>query len=336
MSDKFAGVDGFPRARLVSGPTPIERLDRLSQQLGIDLWIKRDDLTGLGFGGNKVRQLEFYFGAALERGADTVLITGAVQSNYARTAATAAARLGLAAVIQMEDRVRGMDETYNTSGNVLLSRLLGAQFMHYPEGEDEAGADLALRQRAQDLSKDGRTPYVIPLGLNNPPLGALGYMKAAEEILQQDDGFDCMVVASGSGLTHAGLLAGLRALDCNIPVHGICVRRDAEAQSRRLLTVGANLDALLNCDPIITAPDILTWDGALQPGYGHVGPPAREAIMMMARQEGLFLDPVYTGKSFAGVHGLVKEGVIQPGARVLFVHTGGQPALFAYQSELDI
>ncbi len=161
-------------------------------------------------------------------------------------------------------------------------------------------------------------------------------MKAAEEILQQDDGFDCMVVASGSGLTHFGLLAGLRALGCRTPVHGICVRRDAAAQAQRLATVGANLDALLNCDPITGASDILTWDGALEPGYGHVGPPAREAIMMMARQEGLFLDPVYTGKSFAGVPGLLNEGVIKPGERVLFIHTGGQPALFAYQSELDI
>ncbi|MEP6337548.1 MAG: pyridoxal-phosphate dependent enzyme, partial [Anderseniella sp.] len=245
MSDTFAGVNSFPRAELLSGPTPIERLDRLSRQLGIDLSIKRDDLTGLGFGGNKVRQLEFYFGAALEKGADTVLITGAVQSNYARTAATAAAKLGLGAVIQMENRVHGMDDTYNTSGNVLLSRMLGAEFMHYPEGEDEAGADLALRQRAEDLSSEGRTPYVIPLGLNNPPLGALGYMKAAEEILQQGDEFDCMVVASGSGLTHFGLLAGLRALGCKTPVHGICVRRNAAEQSQRLATVGANLDALL-------------------------------------------------------------------------------------------
>ncbi len=336
MSDKFAGVNDFPRAQLLSGPTPIERLERLSRQFGIDLWIKRDDLTGLGFGGNKVRQLEFYFGAALEKGADTVLITGAVQSNYARTAATAAAKLGLGAVIQMEDRVHGMDEAYNTSGNVLLSRLLGAEFMHYPEGEDEAGADLALRQRAEQLSLEGRTPYVIPLGLNNPPLGALGYMKAAEEILQQDDAFDCMVVASGSGLTHFGLLAGLRALGCNTPVHGICVRRDAVQQVVRLTTVGENLNTLLQCDQIVDAPDILTWDGALEPGYGHVGPPAREAIMMMARQEGLFLDPVYTGKSFAGVPGLVKEGLIKPGDRVLFVHTGGQPALFAYQSELEM
>ena len=336
MSDKFAGVNDFPRARLVSGSTPIERLDRLSKQLDIELWIKRDDLTGLGFGGNKVRQLEYYFGAALEKDADTVLITGAVQSNYARTAATAAAKLGLAAVIQMEDRVHGMDETYNTSGNVLLSRLLGAEFMHYPEGEDETGADLALHRRAEELSREGRTPYVIPLGLNNPPLGALGYMKAAEEILQQDDAFDCMVVASGSGQTHCGLLAGLRALGCETPVYGICVRRSEALQVERMAVVGDYLNTLLQCDPIIAASDILTWDGALEPGYGHVGAPAREAIKMMARQEGLFLDPVYTGKSFAGVPGLVKEGRIKPGERVLFVHTGGQPALFAYQCELEI
>lgn len=336
MTDKFARVERFPRTKLLSGPTPIERLDRLSKQLDVDLWIKRDDLTGLGFGGNKVRQLEFYFGAAGEQDADTILITGAVQSNYARTAATAAAKLGLEAVIQMEERVRGLDETYRTSGNVLLSRLLGAQFMSYPEGEDEAGADLALRNRAKELSEQGRKPYVIPLGLNNPPLGALGYMKAAEEILQQDGVFDCMVVASGSGLTHCGLLAGLRALGSNIPVHGICVRRNAPEQATRLAVVADNLKALLNCEDIVEPSDILTWDGALEPGYGHIGKPARDAILMMARQEGLFLDPVYTGKSFAGVPGLLNDGMIEPGMRVLFVHTGGQPALFAYQNELMV
>jgi len=336
MTDKFAGVERFPRAKFLSGPTPIERLDRLSKQLDVDLWIKRDDLTGLGFGGNKVRQLEFYFGAAREQNADTILITGAVQSNYARTAATAAAKLGLEAVIQMEERVRGMDETYRTSGNVLLSRLLGAQFMSYPEGEDEAGADLALRNRAKQLSEQGRKPYVIPLGLNNPPLGALGYMKAAEEILQQDKTFDCMVVASGSGLTHCGLLSGLRALGSDIPVHGICVRRTAADQIARLAVVADNLKVLLNCENIVEPSDFLTWDGALEPGYGHIGTPARDAMLMMARQEGLFLDPVYTGKSFAGVPGLLKDGVIEPGMRVLFVHTGGQPALFAYQNELMV
>ncbi len=169
MSDIFKSLAKFPRAKLVSGPTPLERLDRLSGHFDIDLWIKRDDLTGLGGGGNKIRQLEYYFGAALAQSADTILITGAVQSNYVRAAAAVAAKLGLKAILQLEDRVPDMDATYATSGNVFLSQLLGAEHMYYPEGEDEAGADLALRARAESLRAEGRTPYVIPLGWATNP-----------------------------------------------------------------------------------------------------------------------------------------------------------------------
>lgn len=201
MTDIFDTLATFPRAALLSGATPIEPLHRLSEQLGIELWIKRDDLTGLGGGGNKIRQLEFYFGAALAEAADTILITGAVQSNYVRSAAAAAAKLGMKAVIQLEDRVPGMGDAYKTSGNVFLSQLMGAEHIFYPEGEDEAGADQALRARADELRAKGRRPYVIPLGLDNKPLGALGYMHAAREIVGQGTGVDTMIVASGSGAT---------------------------------------------------------------------------------------------------------------------------------------
>ena len=327
-------LDRFPRAALMTGPTPLERLDRLSEKLGIDLWIKRDDLSTLSFGGNKNRQLEYYFGAAQAAGADTVLITGAVQSNYARIAAAAAARLGLKAILQLEDRVPGMGETYATSGNVLLGEILDAEFMRYPEGEDEAGADRALRARAEDLRRAGRVPFVIPLGLANPPLGALGYMRAAEEIQRQAPDFDAMVVASGSGLTHAGLLAGVKALGLPTPVFGSCVRRPAADQTARLTEVCARLETLLEIEGLIQPEDIRVWDKALTPGYGRIGEPARTALTTMARHEGLFLDPVYTAKSFAAVLGLVEEGTVAPGTRVLFVHTGGLPAIFAYQEEL--
>ena len=331
MADIFDTISDFPRACLQAGPTPLEPLNRISDHLGIDLWIKRDDLTGLGFGGNKIRQLEFYFGAAQAKDADTILITGAVQSNYVRAAAAAAAKLGMKAILQLENRVPGKGRLYMESGNVLLGRMLGAEYLSYPDGEDEAGADKALREKAEELLQQGRTPYVIPLGLNNRPLGALGYMCAAREVLAQKDDFDAVVIASGSGMTHAGFLSGLRASGSKIPVYGICVRRSQTEQQGRIGTVNRNISDLLQADTGVEESDIHTWDGALTPGYGLMGPLAQEATEMMAQMEGLFLDPVYTAKTFAGVIGLLREGVIRPGMRVLFVHTGGLPTLFAYQ-----
>jgi L-cysteate sulfo-lyase len=335
MTKVFKMLDQFPRAELIDMPTPLTRLDRLSAHLDIDLWIKRDDLTGLGAGGNKIRQLEFYFGEALAKGADTILITGAVQSNYVRAAAAVAAKLGLGSVLQLENRVPGMGGLYQSSGNVFLSQLLGAEHMFFAEGEDETGADAALHAKAEALRASGKTPYVIPLGLNNKPLGALGYVRAAREILQQKADFDAIVVASGSGATHGGLLTGLRAMGAKLPVYGVCVRRDATQQSIRLQTVLRKISDLLEVTVELTERDILTWDGALAPGYGQVGDPMKQALKMMAEYEGLFLDPVYTAKAFAGVLGLVQDSQIQPGMRVLFIHTGGVPALFAYQDELN-
>ena len=333
MADLEALIGGFTAAGFVRNPTPLDRLDRLSAQTGLDLWIKRDDLTGLGLGGNKIRQLDYYMGDALSRGADTVLITGAVQSNYVRAAAACAAKLGMGAVLQLEDRVADMGALYESSGNVLLGQILGAKHIRYPEGEDEAGADRALRRHADTLKAQGRTPYVIPLGLQNPPMGALGYMRAAQEILAAPKRFDAVVVASGSGITHAGLLAGLRVLGCDIPVYGICVRRSADAQKDRLATIAALLGEMLEAPAPFGVDDLHFWDGALAPGYGQLGDHARAALLMMARAEGVLLDPVYTAKSFAGVLGLVRDGVLRASQRVLFIHTGGQPALFGYGAD---
>jgi len=334
MSNLDSLLNGFPRAGFVPHPTPMDRLNNLSERLDLDLWIKRDDLTGIGLGGNKIRQLDYYFGAAQNASADTILITGAVQSNYVRSAAACAARTGMKSILQLENRVPNKDEIYATSGNVLLSKLLGAEHMFYPEGEDESGADDALRARAVELQAEGRCPYVIPLGLHNKPLGALGYMRAAEEVVTQDDTFDAVVVASGSGMTHSGILAGLRAMGSDVAVHGICVRRDAKAQFERLQVLGRNISDLLRQKNIFSDDDIHTWDEALAPGYGQMGDHTRHALHLMAQSEGLFLDPVYTSKSFAGLLALRASGVIASGNKVLFVHTGGQPALFAYGDDL--
>jgi len=307
----------------------------ITSGLGSLLGARIDDLTGLGMGGNKIRQLEYYFGAALANDADTILITGAVQSNFVRSAAAAAAKYGLRAVLQLEERVADMGPEYYRSGNVFLGRLLGAEHVNFPDGEDETGADQALRDQAELLAGQGRRPYVIPLGLNNKPLGALGYVNAAREITEQAPEFDAIVVASGSGATHCGLLAGLRAQGMQTPVHGICVRRDAVQQGARMTTLMHKIAALMPARDPVDKADILTWDGALAPGYGKIGPQAAEALHLVARFEGLFLDPVYTAKTFAGLLGLLHEGAINPASRVLFIHTGGQPALFAYQDEIQ-
>ena len=205
----LAGVARFPRARLGHAPTPVDAAPNLGAALGIDLFIKRDDCTGLALGGNKVRQLEFHFGEALAQGADTVLVTGAVQSNLVRIAAAAARRLGMEIHIQLEDRVEGMDAVYRASGNLLLDRVLGATLHPFPEGEDEAAADAAMERRAEMLAAGGRKPYVIHSAPGHPPLGGLGYVAAAGEIADRARalgiGFDAVVCASGSALTHVSV-----------------------------------------------------------------------------------------------------------------------------------
>lgn len=315
--------------------TPMESLSRLSDQLGVDLWVKRDDLAGTTFGGNKARQLEYYLGTALQQKADTILITGAVQSNFVRTAAALAAKLGMRTIVQLEARVPGQDPLYQTSGNVLINHLLGAEIIYYPEGEDEAGADAALRARAEAERKKGHIPFVIPLALGNPPLGALGYVRAADEILRQRGDFDVLVVASGSGLTHAGLLSGLHANGFAGTVIGSCVRRDAIQQKARIRTVLDDLADLTNAAEPVPTELINTWDGALAPGYGQIGPKALAAMKQMATYEGLVLDPVYTAKVFAAIPALIASGEIAKGSRVLFVHTGGLASVFAYQTDLQ-
>ena len=336
MPSPLAGIARFPRVRLGHAPTPLDPAPNLGAALGVDLWIKRDDCTGLAFGGNKVRQLEFHFGEARARGADTVLVTGAVQSNLVRIAAAAARKLGMAVHIQLEDRVADGSETYRTSGNLLLDRVLGATLHPFPEGEDEAAADAAMERRAAALAAEGRRPYVVHSAPGPPPLGGLGYVLAAEEIVDQarGTGFDAVVCASGSALTHAGLLVGLRALGEQVPVLGICVRRDAASQAARVARVAGALAAMIERPDTFDAGGVDVSDAVLAPGYGRLNEAVREAMEMAARHEGLLLDPVYTGKAMAGLIAHVRSGRIAPGSRVLFVHTGGQPALFAYGDSL--
>ena len=238
-------------------------------------------------------------------------------------------------VLQLEERVPGMGEQYYRSGNVLLAKILGAEDMHFPVGEDEVGADNALHDRAAQLVAAGHRPYVIHLGIDHPPLGALGYVQGGAELGAQISDFDAAVVPSGSGSTHGGFLTGLRLSGAQAPVYGICVRRDQAQQHARMEKVLGKLATLMGFDPAIVLNSINVWDGALAPGYGQVGQGTRDALTLMARTEGVFLDPVYSAKTFAGLMELLDEGVISKGQKVVMLHTGGLPALFGYQEVFE-
>ena len=331
-------LGSIPRKKLVSGTTSLEAMPNLTEYCGgARLFVKRDDCTGLAFGGNKARQLEFYLGEASAQNADTVLITGAVQSNFARMAAAGARKLGMECHIQQEERVATESPYYRNSGNVFIDKILGATLHPYAEGEDESGADRQLAEIAAQLQATGRKTYIIPLAPGHPPLGALGYVVAAEELLGQIDDMqlnvDEILVGSGSGATHAGLLVGLRALGSKISVTGVCVRRDAELQRVRVTETCKRIATLLKIESSVTDDDVKLLDDFLAPGYGKVNPPTLEAIILGAQMEGLMLDPVYTGKVFAAVIARARAATRQ--ATMIFVHTGGSPTLFAYQDIIE-
>ncbi len=329
-------LDRMPRARLGHAPTPIDSMPRMAEELGLaGLTVKRDDCTGLAFGGNKVRQLEFYLGNAVAQNADTVLITGAVQSNFVRLAAAGARSLGMDIHIQLEERVPNQTALYHESGNVLLDKILGATLHSYPDGEDESGADRRLGEIADSLRQEGKSPYIIPLAPGHAPLGALGYVVAARELMEQFDsqGFtpDEIVLASGSGHTHGGLLFGLKAYGCTATVSGICVRRPRDAQVPRITSRCQEIADLLGVANPVSDTDINIYDDVLAPGYGQMNDATRAAIKMSAQSEALILDPVYTAKAMAGL--IVRAREAAPGTSMMFIHTGGTPALFGYAPE---
>ena len=337
LVDPLGELESLPRTVLFEGTTPLEAMPNLSKHCsGARLFVKRDDCTGLAFGGNKVRQIEFYLGEAVAQRADTILITGAVQSNFVRTAAAAARRLGMDIHIQQEERVAETNRQYRESGNVLIDKLLGATLHSYPSGEDEAGADRQLGVLAEDLRARGNNPYIIPLGPGHAPKGALGYVVAARELLNQIHESDLdvrqVLVGSGSGATHGGLLFGLKALGSRIAVVGVCVRRGADPQRDRIANTCAQLATLLGIENPVADSDIKLDDDFLAPGYGVPSQTVLDAIIIAARTEGLILDPVYTGKVMAGV--IHHAGLATPDTTSIFLHTGGTPAVFAYQDIL--
>ena len=323
----------FPRRRYTAGMTAIEPMDRLSAHLGGPrLWIKRDDQTGLTVGGNKTRKLEYLVADALARGADTLVTVGAVQSNHCRLTAAAAVREGLKCRLVLEERVPGSFDPDGT-GNHMLFDLLGVeQVTVVPAGTDLAAAMAAV---ADDVAAQGRTAYVIPGGGSNP-LGALGYVTCAEELLWQQTqlgvAFDRMVCASGSAGTHAGLAVGLARAGVGIPLTGISVRHPQAVQQANVLRLAQGTAQLLDMASVPDADMIRVRDDWVGPGYSLPTDTMVEAVRLAASLEGILLDPVYTGKAFAGLIGLVREGAFDGADNVLFLHTGGSPALYAYRS----
>jgi len=327
-------VKDFPRVHLSHTPTPLELLKNVSAEFDTNVWIKRDDCTGLAFGGNKSRQLEFYIGQAIAQGADTLLTTGAVQSNHVRTTVAAARKMGLDVEVQLEHRVERAHPEYHQSGNPYLVRLMGARIHHYPVGEDEDGADKALEQRAAELEKEGRKAFVIALSNAHTPYGAFGYVEGAEELMAQLQSLQVepvrFIVPTGSASTHSGFLVGVRACGSDTPVHGVCVRRDAQSQRQRVDKKLKSVIEMIGCDLDIPAAEIICDDSQLAPGYGLPNDATVDAIKYLARQEGILLDPTYSGKTFAVLLDMLRRGDFSRDQHVVFLHTGGAVSLFGY------
>ncbi len=327
----------FPRVRLAHLPTPLEHLPRLSKELdGPQIWVKRDDCTGLATGGNKTRKLEFSMGEAVGLGADTIITVGAVQSNHVRQTAAAAARLGMGCEVLLEHRITNPSDAYLNSGNVLLDRIFGATLHEYPAGTD---FDEAMRELADKLEASGKTPYIIPGGASNK-IGALGYVNCAFELLSQADemglAIDHIIGATGSAGTQAGMVAGLKARNSEVPLLGINVSVGAEEQQEKVFALACDTVEYLGAPGIVTRDDVVANGDYVGPGYGQRTDAMNEAVLLLARLEGLLFDPVYSGKALAGMIDLIREGQFGKDDTIVFLHTGGTAALFAYADQLEL
>jgi L-cysteate sulfo-lyase len=301
---------------------------------GPSLFVKRDDCTGLATGGNKTRKLEFLIGDALRLGADTLITHGAVQSNHVRQTAAAACRFGLRCEALLERRVPGHGPEYEATGNVLLDRLLKARLHLVAAGTD---MDAACAEVAEAVRRRGGRPYTIPGGGSNA-VGALGYVDAGLELLQQanarDLRIDGVIVGTGSTGTQAGLVCGLEGANAGIDVLGICVRRPQAPQEEAVHQTASATALHLGIKAGIDRGRVMANGDYVGLGYGIPTAGTLEAIRIAAEQEGLLLDPVYTGKAMAGLIDLCRNGFFTRGQNVVFVHTGGSAALFAYEADL--
>jgi D-cysteine desulfhydrase family pyridoxal phosphate-dependent enzyme len=320
----------YPRFRLVDLPTPIERAVNLSRELGVELYVKRDDVMGLALGGNKARKLEFVIADVLSRGCDVVVTRGATHSNHVRLTAAAARKAGLDfyAVITPPGELL-------VQGNILLDLVLGAKLL-YVDSVDEA--ERAVNKLVEELKSRGRKPCVVPPGAACEQ-GVLGYALAALEIVEQCYEYSCkpkyVVHASGTGATQAGLLLGFKLLGVDgVKVIGVSDGVSAKVLAERVSMLFNSTARMLRVGYELKPEEILVHEDPALGGYGAVSREVVEAILLAARLEGLVLDPVYTGRALHGLIKLVENGVIEKGAQVLFIHTGGSPVLFQYAGEV--
>ena len=321
----------IPKLKLGHLNTPIEFLPRLSSFLGTtEIWIKRDDCTGLSTGGNKTRKLEFLMAEAKNNKADIILTHGATQSNHVRQTAAACAKLGLKCHVLLENRTNKNEINYRFNGNVLLNSLHGATMETRSAGED---MDVELEKIANRLKKEGNRPYVIPGGGSNAT-GAMGYVNCSREIVSQSFEmsipFDLIITATGSAGTQAGLIVGLRAQNIKTPLIGISVKALKDEQESKVFKLSKLTAEKLECSQAIRRQDIVANCDYIGPGYGFPDKRAIDAIGLFANLEGILLDPVYTGKAAAGLIDLLKTGAFKEYKRILFIHTGGSVVLSSY------
>jgi len=329
-------TDAFPRVPLLFGPSPVHRLGRLSEHLGgkVDVWAKRDDCnSGLAYGGNKTRKLEFLAADALAQGCDTLVSIGGVQSNHTRQVAAVAAHLGLKCVLVQEHWVDWDDPGYERVGNILLSRIMGADVRL-----SDAGFDIAFRpsweEALDSVRAAGGTPYAIPAGASDHPLGGLGFARWADEVAEQERDlgvfFDTVVVCSVTGSTQAGMIAGFAAQDQPRAVLGIDGSATVEQTREQVARIARSTAEAIGLGRTLDDSEIVLLDEWHAGTYGIPDEKTIAAIRLCARLEGVLTDPVYEGKSMAALVDLVRSGRIEPGSRVLYAHLGGQPALNAY------
>jgi L-cysteate sulfo-lyase len=321
----------FPRVRLFPTPTPLEPLTNLSRELGgPEIWIKRDDCTVVATGGNKVRKLEWLIGEARAQGATHIVTQGAVQSNHVRQTAAVARRFGMKCTALLEHRIETNDRDYLNSGNVLLDRLFGCAIEYRPAGVD---MNAEAEMKGEALRAEGEKPYVIPGGGSNR-VGALGYVSCAQELVQQADEIgltiDRLVTATGSAGTQAGLVVGLEGMNAGIPVLGIGVRAPKDRQEANVHKLAEATADYVGVRGGVARAAVVANSDYVGPGYGQPTPGMIEAVTMLARLEGILLDPVYSGKAMAGLIDLIRRGEIRTSERVVFLHTGGAVGLFGY------
>ena len=330
------GIEAFDRVPLLFGPSPIHRLDRLSEHLGgeVEIWAKREDCnSGLAYGGNKVRKLEYLAADALATGCDTLVSIGGVQSNHTRQVAAVAARLGLKCVLVQERWVEWPDAVYDKVGNILLSRIMGADVRL-----DPAGFDIGIRKSWEDalasVEAAGGKPYAVPAGASDHPLGGLGFARWADEVADQerelDVVFDTVVTCSVTGSTQAGMIAGFAAQETSRAVLGIDGSATVAQTWEQIARIARFTAEAIDLGRPLADDEIVLLDEWHAGTYGIPDGKTIDAIRLCARLEGMLTDPVYEGKSMAALVDLVRSGRIAPGSRVLYAHLGGQPALNGY------